>query len=264
MHVSVVSTLPSDPAGTSGRLADALRALGHDVHVVDRPDLDPSEAATIGYGLADSWDGAAPDVAIALGWLAGLVAQVATRERSVPVLLRLPRPGRSGDPLVTRVERALLRSGVTLLAATPTEADFLAGMGAPRTRVRVLPEAVDVASVARLLESDPAGPDVVVVADDTPEGVRAVLEGMAAGRPAVVVNRGVLADLVADGVSGIVVPSPGDLASTARALQADAMRCEAMGMAAADRVQACFDVSVVRPLLGRLLDEATRKALSHV
>jgi hypothetical protein len=29
-------------------------------------------------------------------------------------------------------------------------------------------------------------------------------------------------------------------------------------------VQACFDVSVVRPLLGRLLDEATRMALSHV
>jgi glycosyltransferase involved in cell wall biosynthesis len=87
---------------------------------------------------------------------------------------------------------------------------------------------------------------------------------MAAGRPAVVVDRGVLADLVADGVSGIVVPSPDDLALTARALQADRMRCEAMGMAAADRVQACFDSSVVRPLLGRLLDEATRSALSPV
>ena len=40
------------------------------------------------------------------------------------------------------------------------------------------------------------------------------------------------------------------------------MRCEAMGMAAADRVQACFDTSVVVPMLGRLLDEARRGALS--
>jgi glycosyltransferase involved in cell wall biosynthesis len=264
MHVSLVSTLPTSPARPADRLADALRGLGHDVRVVDRPDLDPSGAAALGYGLADSWDGAAPDVVVALGWLAGLAAQVATRERSVPVLLRLPRPGRSGDLAVTRVERALVRSGATLLAAAPSEAEALAVMGAARTRVRVLPETVDVATVARRDEGDPAGADVVVVADDTPEGVAALLEAMAAGRPAVVVDRGVLADLVADGVSGIVVPSPDDLALTARALQTDRMRCEAMGMAAADRVQACFDISVVRPLLGRLLDEATRSALSPV
>jgi glycosyltransferase involved in cell wall biosynthesis len=264
MHVSLVSTLPSSPAGPAGRLADALRALGHDVRVVDRPDLDPGEAAALGYGLADSWDSAAPDLVVALGWLAGLVAQVATRERSVPVLLRLPRPGRSGDPSVTRVERALVRSGVTLLAAAPSEAEALVGMGASRTRVRMLPEAVDAAAVGRRHEGDPAGAGVVVAADDTPEDVDAVLEAMAAGRPAVVLNRGVLADLVADGVSGVVVSSPGDLAWTARTLQADPMRCEAMGMAAADRVQACFDIAVVRPLLRRLLDEATRGVLSPV
>ncbi len=262
MHVLLVSTLPS--TGPAGRLADGLRALGHDVHAVDRPDLHATDAAAVGYGLADSWDGAAPDVVVALGWLAGLVAQVATRERSVPVLLRLPRPGRSGDPSVTRVERALVRSGVTVLAAAPSEAEVLAMMGAPRSRVRVLPETVDVAGIARRLDGDPAVTDVVVVDDDTPEGVDAVLEGMAAGRPAVVLDRGVLADLVADGVSGVVVPTRGDLPSTARALQADPMRCEAMGMAAADRVQACFDVSVVRPLLGRLIAEATQGALSAV
>jgi hypothetical protein len=37
-----------------------------------------------------------------------------------------------------------------------------------------------------------------------------------------------------------------------------------MGMAAADRVQACFDTSVVLPILDRLLAEATRGALSPV
>ena len=264
MHVSLVSTLPSAPAGPAGRLADGLRTLGHEVRVVDRPDLEPNRAADLGYGLADAWAGAAPDVVVALGWLAGLAAQVATRERSVPVLLRLPRPGRSGDPTVTRVERALVRSGVTLLAAAPSEAEALVLMGAPRTRVRVLPEAVDAAAVARRAEGDRDRAGVVVAADDTPADVAAVLEGMAAGRPAVVLDRGVLADLVADGVSGVVVASPGDLALTARALQADPMRCEAMGMAAADRVQACFDTSVVLPILDRLLDEATRGALSPV
>lgn len=264
MHVALVSTLPSAPAGPADLLTDGLRANGHDVRVVHRPDLEPSRAADLGYGLADSWDGGAADVVVALGWVAGLAVQVATRERSVPVLLRLPRPGRSGDPATTRVERALVRSDVTLLAATPSEAEALAAMGAPRSRVRVLPETVDAAAAARRVEGDRDRADVVVVADDTPAEVAAVLEGMAAGRPAVVLDRGVLADLVSDGVSGIVVASPTDLAVTARALQADPMRFEAMGMAATDRVQACFDTSVVLSILDRLLDEATRGALSPV
>lgn len=266
MHVSVVSTLPSSAVrpkvGPLAWMPDALRALGHDVHVVDRPGLVPDSAADLGYHLADSWASDAPDVVVALGWLAGLAAQVATRERKVPVLLRLPRPGRSGDPSVSRVERALARSGVTLLAASPSEAEVLSTLGAPRARVRVLPEALDVAA----LRPRPAGAgeDIVLAVDDSPEDVALVLAGMAAGRPAVVLDQGTLGDLVADGVSGIVASSRSELMIAARALRADPMRREAMGMAAADRVDACFDTAVVGPVLGRLLDEAGRGALSRI
>jgi hypothetical protein len=42
------------------------------------------------------------------------------------------------------------------------------------------------------------------------------------------------------------------------------MRREAMGMAAADRVQACFASAVVVEALGRLVDEAGRPAYAQV
>jgi hypothetical protein len=260
MHITLLNTLPSDAVASRAWLHDGLLALGHQVHLVDRPDLAAREAADLGYTLADSWGGSPPAGLLALGWVAGVAAQVATREHPTPVLLRLVRPGRSGDPAVTRVERALVRSGVTVLAATPSEAEVLATLGAPRARLRVLPDAVDCSRV------DAAPPDgnqaeVLVVSDDQPADVRTVLEGMAAGRPAVVLDRGILADLVADGVTGLVLPSQGDLLTTARALQADPMRREAMGMAAADRAQACYDISVAVPMLGRFVDALQPGAL---
>ena len=253
MHLTLLNTLPADAGATRAWLHDGLVALGHQVHLADHPDLEARDAAGLGYALADSWSGSAPDALIALGWVAGLTAQVATREHPTPVLLRLARPGRSGDPAVSRVERALVRSGATVLAASPSEAEALAMLGAPRSQVRVLPEAVDCSRISETPGEQPT--EVVVASDDCPADVAAVLEGMAAGRPAVVRDVGVLGDLVADGVTGIVVPVHDDLRAAARALQADPMRCEAMGMAAADRVQACFDMSVALPMLGRLLAE---------
>ena len=255
MHLTLLNTLPADAVATRAWLHDGLLALGHQVHLADHPDLEARDAAALGYALADSWTtGSTPDALIALGWVAGVAAQVATREHPTPVLLRLMRPGRSGNPAVTRVERALVRSGATMLAATPSEAEALALLGAPRSRLRVLPDAVDCARISQAPAGDrPA--EVVVASDDAPGDVAAVLEGMAAGRPAVVLDRGVLGDLVADGVTGIVVPRHGDLRAAARALQADPMRCEAMGMAAADRALACFDTSVAVPMLGRLVNE---------
>ena len=258
MHLTLLNTLPADAVASCTWLHDGLLALGHQVDLADHPDLDAPAAAALGYALADSWTRSTPDALIALGWVAGVAAQVATRERPTPVLLRLMRPGRSGDPAVTRVERALVRSGATMLAATPSEAEALALLGAPRSRLRVLPDAVDCASISQAGDR-PA--EIVVASDDAPSDVAAVLEGMAAGRPAVVLDRGVLGDLVADGVTGIVVPRHGDLRAAARALQADPMRCEAMGMAAADRALACFDTSVAVPMLGRLVDEMQPGAL---
>lgn len=251
MRLTLLCALPDDHSATRRWIRTALQSLGHDVQDVDRPSLSPTRAADLGYAVARSWRGAPPDAVLALGWVAGLTAQVATREHAAPVLLRLPRPGRSGDPAQTRVERALCRGSAAVLAGAPSEADVLADLGARRPRIRVLPEAVDV------VEAQGAGADheVVLADDDAAPQVEAVLRGMAAGCPAVVRDLGVLGDLVADGVTGLVVPSQGDLTAAARRLQADHLGREAMGLAAADRAAACFDVGVVVPVLGRLLDE---------
>ena len=261
MQVTVLLTLPPDQDRSRSWLPDALTALGHDIDVVDRPGLEPDRAGTLGYQVAETWTTRRPDVVLAVGWVAGLATLVATREVPVPVLLRLPRPGRSGSAAVTRVERALARSGARLLASAPSELDALAGLGAPRGAIRVLPEPVD-AGPGR---TPPAGSEPVVVAtDDSAADVSAVLEGMAAGRPVVVLDRGILGDLVADHVTGLVVRTEGDLPAAVHALAADGMRREAMGMAAADRVEACFATAVVVEALGRLVDEAGRPAYASV
>jgi hypothetical protein len=265
MQVTLLLTLPPDQDRSRPWLPDALTALGHDVHVVDRPGLEPDQAAALGYQVADTWTTRRPDVVLAVGWVAGLATQVATREVPVPVLLRLPRPGRSGSAAVTRVERALARSGARLLASSPSELAVLAGLGAPRDAIRVVPEAVDTVAAGETTKTGSAGAEPVVVAtDDSAAEVSAVLEGMAGGRPAVVLDRGILGDLVADHVTGLVVRAERDLPTAVRGRAADGMRREAMGMAAADRVQACFATEVVAEALGRLVDEAGRPAYAQV
>jgi len=125
----------------------------------------------------------------------------------------------------------------------------------------VLPEPVDAgATTPTATGADP----VVVATDDSAADVSTLLEGMAAGRAAVVLDRGILGDLVADQVTGLVVRTEGDLPAAVRALAADGMRREAMGMAAADRVEACFATAVVVEALGRLVDEAGRPAYAPV
>ena len=265
MQVTLLLTLPDDQDRSRTWLPAALTALGHDVDVVDRPALEPENAAALGYQVAKTWTTRRPDVVLAVGWVAGLATQVATREVPVPVLLRLPRPGRSGSAAVTRVERALARSGARLLARSPSELDVLARLGAPRGAIRVLPEAVDAGATNSTTKTGSADAEPVVVAtDDSAAEVTAVLEGMAAGHPAVVLDRGILGDLVADHVTGLVVQAEPDLPAAVRSLAADGMRREAMGMAAADRVQACFATEVVAEALGRLVDEAGRPAYAQV
>jgi glycosyltransferase involved in cell wall biosynthesis len=251
MHVSLLSTLTSG-SPTTAWVRDALAACGNDVDLTEHPDLAAADAARTGHLLADSWRRRRPDVALALGWVAGLAATVAAREHPVPVAVRLPRPGR-GDPAVVRVEAALARGANLVLAPTPTDREALVRIGAPRARVHLLPEAVDTSEYASLALNP--GDPVVAVADDD-ESVHDLLVAMASGRAAVVADRGSLPDLIVDGVTGIVVPDGGDPAATARALRADPLRREAMGLAAADRVAACYDTRVVTEALGRLLEEA--------
>jgi hypothetical protein len=261
MHLTLLNTLPHHL--TLSWVEHALRSLGHDVEVVDRPGLSAEDAPAVGYRLADSRSDPA-DVLLALDWVAGLAALVAARERPVPLVVRLPQCGRSGDPAVTRVERAIARDSSLTLVAGPSDLETLARLGVPRPRLQVLPEAVDV----RRCAADPstgAAPGagqpwpVVVARSDTPHELHRVLRAMAAGVPTVAADVGVLPDVVADTVTGLVVPAD-EVEPAARALSRDPLRCEALGMAAADRAGACFDVSAVAPRLERLLRAVQQKA----
>lgn len=234
---------------------DGLRSLGHQVETTHRLDLALTDAAPAGYQLADSWS-TAPDAVLALGMAAGLAALVATRERPASVLLRLDRPGRSGDPETSRVEGALARAVDGVLAGSPTDLESLVRLGVPRGKVNLLPEAVDAAAARPVRVDDDPAP--VVALDEEAESVHALLRGMAAGRPAVVVDVGGLPDLVAEGVCGVVA-GRGALRGAVTSLVADPVRRSSMGMAAADRVTACYDVPVVAAALGRLLDETARR-----
>ena len=97
--------------------------------------------------------------------------------------------------------------------------------------------------------------DVLVVDDDTDEEVAMSLRAMSCGVPVIAPDSGVMADIVADNVTGLLV-GRGSLTDALRSLLSDPMRREAMGLAAVDRVRARFDVSVVGAMLERTLHEA--------
>jgi hypothetical protein len=249
VRIVLLCTRPDDL--TLRWVHDGLVALDHRVDAVHRPDLPLTDAGALGHQLADAWR-TAPDVVLALDTVAGVAGLVALRERPAPLVLRPDRPGR-GTADRRRVESAVARGAVAVLAASAGEAELVVTrLGAARPRVQVLPEAVDVAALrpARSLDD----PEPVVVADDSPASVHTLLRGMAQGRPGVVADTGVLPDLVAEGVCGLVVPArEADLRRAEQALRADTVRCSAMGMAAADRVAACFDTATVVPSLDRVL-----------
>jgi hypothetical protein len=249
MRVVLLCSQPNDL--TLRWVEDALHRLGHRVETIHRPDLPLTDAAPVGYRLADGWPDP-PDSVLALGTAAGLAGLVATRERPAGLLLRLDRPGRSGDAETTRVEGALGRSVDTVLAGSPVDAAALVRLGVPRQRLHLLPEAVDAAAVRPAQVEDDPRP--VVALDETAGSLHAVLRGMAAGRPAVVVDEGALPDLVTDKVCGLVVPRA-ELRAAVQSLLADPVQRTALGMAAADRVSACYDLPVVAESLGRLLGE---------
>ena len=97
--------------------------------------------------------------------------------------------------------------------------------------------------------------DVLAVADDSPDEVALVLQAMSCGVPTVAVDTGVLSDLVAHDVTGLLVRHPGAVSEALRSLLCDPMRRQGMGLAAVDRVRARFDCAVVGAALERLLLE---------
>jgi hypothetical protein len=136
-------------------------------------------------------------------------------------------------------------------AGTGTEREDLAAAlePLPGHRVEVLGAATAEVDVARHLRTAA----LVVVADDTDAEVTLLLRAMACGVPAVTTDVGALADVVADRVTGLVVPSPVDLAPAARALLADDLARSGMGLAAVDRVRARFGTETVGAELERQL-----------
>jgi glycosyltransferase involved in cell wall biosynthesis len=87
--------------------------------------------------------------------------------------------------------------------------------------------------------------DLVVLPTTKREGLsRAILEGMAYGRPAVVTDTGGNAELVADGESGYVVPpsDPQALAAAIEKMWANPDRCKYFGAAARTRIKDTFNV----------------------
>ncbi|HEX6937721.1 MAG TPA: hypothetical protein VF227_14465, partial [Actinomycetes bacterium] len=85
MRVALLCSSSTVP--TTDWFADQLARRGHRVDRPVAPIAAAGDAADAGHALADRWAVDRPDVALAVGWLAGLAAQVAARETSVPVAL---------------------------------------------------------------------------------------------------------------------------------------------------------------------------------
>ena len=100
--------------------------------------------------------------------------------------------------------------------------------------------------------------DVFVSASDGEPFGRAIVEAMAAGVPVIVTDSGGKAEIVEDGVSGVLVPQ-GDVAALAEAmgsLMRDPQRRERMGEAARERAKSSFSVERVARELMAVWDEA--------
>jgi D-inositol-3-phosphate glycosyltransferase len=104
-----------------------------------------TDAADLGHVLADQWSVTGrPDVLVAGDWLAGLAAQIATRDHGIPVVQRLYSPGRSRDTDRRRLEGAIARAATRVLAVCSDDVDQLIALGVRRRGIRVVPPGVDI------------------------------------------------------------------------------------------------------------------------
>jgi glycosyltransferase involved in cell wall biosynthesis len=95
----------------------------------------------------------------------------------------------------------------------------------------------------------------LVVTDDGEDAVALALQAMSCGVPVIGVAVGTLSDVVADGVTGVLVPRAAGVTEALRSLLSDPMRRQSMGLAAVDRVKARFDTAVVGSALEGVLLE---------
>ena len=151
-------------------------------------------------------------------------------------------PGESPDRPAGRAHQV----GVATPSDGSVRTGLLAGLGSmPSCHAVALPTPDEWdESTPQLLRSL----DLLVVADDTEAEVTTTLSAMACGVPVVAADIGILADAVADEVTGLLV-GPGGMAPAIRSLLPDRMRHESFGLSAVDRVRARFAAEVVAATL---------------
>lgn len=161
-------------------------------------------------------------------------------------------PGADGAPVVACVSRLETVKGVEHLVRAavhvPDAIFAIAGTGSQESRLREVAVAAGVSQRIRLLghvDSAPgllAAADVVAVPSLSEAFGLVAAEAMAVGKPVVASAVGGLAEVVADGTTGVLVP-PGDqqaLAAAIRALLGDPSAASAMGEAGRKRAAELF------------------------
>jgi phosphatidylinositol alpha-1,6-mannosyltransferase len=260
-------TVPGRLPGTRAALAHVLRGAQL---VLSAGSYPAAEARRVVPDLAAAMVDIPPGVDVA-----SIAPLNAADRRAVRSRLGLPVAG----PLVASVSRLVPRKGMDVLIEAaarlapgyPDLVVAIAGGGREAPHLERLASAspVTVRMLGRVTDEDRAAllgaADVFVMACRTrwlgleQEGFGIVfLEAAAAGVPQVAGDSGGAAEAVLDGVTGLVVSSPGDPGSVAqalRALLADPALRRRMGRAARKRVQESFDNDVLASRLADALAE---------
>ena len=258
-------TVPGRIPGSRAALARVLRGARLVVAAGSYPAAEGRRAAGAGMG---------PQVVIPPGVDTGTIVPLKAAERRA-ARARLGLPGRG--PLVVSVSRLVPRKGMDVLI----EAAARLAPSYPDLVVAIGGEGRELAHLRRLAGQSPVGVEVLGPVSDEDrtallgaadvfvmacrnrwlgleqEGFGIVfLEAAAAGVPQIAGDSGGASEAVLDGVTGLVVESPGDpgaVAEALRSLLADPSRRRRMGRAARSRVAESFDNDVLASRLAEAL-----------
>jgi glycosyltransferase involved in cell wall biosynthesis len=157
----------------------------------------------------------------------------------------------------------LLQSFKHLLQHTTNVQLWIPGVGPEEPRVRALADELGVADRCRFLGFRTDLPELLAMADiqvhtSDEEGVPlAILSGMAAGRPIVSTRVGGIAEVIRDGVSGVLMPrrEPEAFADAVFALIGDPARQRALGTAARWFIDTAYSLAAATDRVEQLYAE---------